>query len=285
MTIAEYSSDTDVAPVVEDDAAPNADFFSLTTLVRQWLRTSEAVERQGRPEGDDSPLPPKWTPPKEDPLVSGGLALVEKISPMVTPVAPINPFGVDPVDPAAPMSDETEESEVTPAMPLPDLPRRRRQPVAQPTRRLAVLIDAETTSADSADALFEALADQGTLSVCRAYGDWSSAKTRAWWPAPLRQHGIQPYHHFGGENAQRSLVALTIDAVDLAREAAVHVLVIVGDLVSLHPLVERLNASGLQIIGFGTTPTPRDVRDLCHEFVDLSGDPDTDPDNLGKHRA
>ena len=35
--------------------------------------------------------------------------------------------------------------------------------------------------------------------------------------------------------------------------------------------------------GFGTTPTPRDVRELCHEFVDLSGKLDTD--NAGKHRA
>lgn len=217
---------------------------SLGALVRQWMRTSEAVRRQSRPAGDDSPLLPTWTPPKEDPLVSAG---------SLTTVA-------------------------TPA-----LPRRRRQPVARPTRRLAVLIDAKTTAADSAEGLFDALADQGTVSVCRAYGDWTSPKSREWWPAPLRQHGIQPHHHFSQLEDHRSLVALAIDAVDLARESAVDVVVLVGDLVSLHPLIVRLNASGLQVIAFGTTPTPHDVRTLCHEFVDLSGD--IDIDQFGKHRA
>lgn len=146
-----------------------------------------------------------------------------------------------------------------------------------------MLIDAQTTDSSSADALFEALADQGTVSVCRAYADWTSPQARGWWTAPLQRHAIQPYHHFGQPEDQRALVALTIDAVDLARESAVDVVVIVGDLVSLHPLVARLNTSGLQVFAFGTTPTPRDVRDLCHEFVDLSGSADTD--NAGKHRA
>lgn len=217
---------------------------SLSALVRQWMRTSEAVQRQSRPAGDDSPLMPTWTPPQEDPPSDAG--------------------GLTAVATAA-------------------LPRRRRQPVARPTRRLAVLIDAEATSAESADELFEALADQGSVSVCRAYGDWTSPTSREWWPAPLRQHGIQPHHHFSQLQDHRSLVALAIDAVDLARESAVDVVVIVGDLVSLHPLMVRLNASGLQVFAFGTTPTPRDVRELCHEFVDLSGD--TSIETKGKHRG
>lgn len=241
---------------------------SLTMLVRQWVTTSEAVDRRALPVGDDSPLPPKWTPPKEDPLVSGGsLAPVATHSPKLAEVAPLAPgTGTSP--------DQ-----------LPALPRRRRQPVARPTRRLAVLIDAETTSAESADALFDVLGDEGTVSVCRAYADWTSPQARGWWTAPLQRHSIQPYHHFGRPEDQRALVALTIDAVDLARESAVEVVVIVGDLVSLHPLVARLNTSGLQVYAFGTTPTPRDVRDLCHEFVDLSGHTEIDADASGKHRA
>ena len=111
------------------------------------------------------------------------------------------------------------------------LPRRRRPP-PQSTRRLAVLIDAETTTAESAEALFDVLADQGTVSVCRAYADWTSPQAQGWWSAPLRRHGIQPYHQFGHDQDQRALVALTIDAVDLARESAVDVVVLVGDLVS-----------------------------------------------------
>ena len=49
-----------------DGPVAEATDFSLAALVRQWLTASEAVERQARPEGDDSPLRPTWTPPLED---------------------------------------------------------------------------------------------------------------------------------------------------------------------------------------------------------------------------
>lgn len=168
---------------------------------------------------------------------------------------------------------ENDVAPVVTHLPRPEpvaLPRRRRQPQPRPERRLAVLIDAEATTAESADALFDVLAEQGTVSVCRAYADWTSPEARGWWSSTLRQHGIRPYHHFSHDHDQRALVALTIDAVDLARESAVDAVVLVGDLVSVHPLVERLNASGLQVLAFGTTSTPDDVKVLCQEFVDLS---------------
>ncbi|WP_157953164.1 MULTISPECIES: NYN domain-containing protein [Nocardioides] len=191
---------------------------SLTTLVRQWVKTSEAVERQA----------------------------------------------------------------VAPLVPRPALPRRHRQPQARSSRRLAVLIDAASTTADYADALFAVLADHGTVSVCRAYADWTAPEAGDWWSAPLRQHGIQPHHHFGHDGDQRGLVALTVDAMDLARESAVDTVVIVGDLTSMHPLVARLNATGLKVLAFGTTDTPDDVRALSHEFVDLTS---MATPGSGRHRA
>lgn len=235
----------------EDDPVSTGTDISLAAVVRQWLMTSEAVERQARPAGDESPRRPTWTPPREDLRANeGDLPPVVRHFPSPGPAA---------------------------------LPKRRRQPLPRPARRLAVLIDAEATTAESADALFDMLAEQGTVSVCRAYADWTSHEARGWWSSTLRQHGIQPYHHFGHDHDHRSLVALTIDAVDLARESAVDALVIVGDLVSVHPLVERLNASGLQVLAFGTTSTPDDVKALCEEFVDLTalGSLDT----AGRHRA
>ena len=189
---------------------------------------------------------------------------------------------LEPVDTAAPVDLAVGEAGTPPAVPHPALTRRRREPPPRPARRLAVLIDAEATTAESADALFDVLAELGTVRVCRAYADWTSPEARGWWSSTLRQHGIQPYHHFGHDRDQRSLLALTIDAVDLARESAVDAVVLVGDLVSVHPLVERLNASGLQVLAFGTTSTPDDVKALCQEFVDLSS-----PGHVGagKHRA
>jgi hypothetical protein len=242
------------AAVEDDPIATNAD-VSLAGLVRQWVTASEAVERQARPEGDETPLRPSWTPPREDlPDTQVDLAPVLKHVPRLKPV-----------DAPAPVAGVAEASDVELH---PALPRRRRQPQPRPACRLAVLIDAETTAAESADALFELLADLGTVNVCRAYADWTSPEAQGWGSSTLRQHGIQPYHHVG--HGHRGLVALTIDAVDLARDSAVDAVAIVGDLVSVHPLVERLNASGVQVLGFGTTWAPEDVRALCEEFVDLS---------------
>lgn len=150
----------------------------------------------------------------------------------------------------------------------PELPRRQHRPVP-PSRRLAVLIDAATTPSAHVDALFDLLGDAGRISVCRAYADWTVPTSQAW-RARLRSHGIQPEHQFGFQGDQRALVAMTVDAVDLARESAVEAVALVGDLGSAHPLVARLNASGLAVIGLGPTDTPYDVRALCEEFVDLA---------------
>ena len=154
------------------------------------------------------------------------------------------------------------------ALGAPGLPRRQERPVP-PSRRLAVLIDAATTPPAHADALFDLLGDAGRITVCRAYADWTVPTAQAW-RSRLRSHGIQPQHHFASEGDQRAMVAMTVDAVDLARESAVDAVAVVGDLGSAHPLVARLNASGLAVLGLGPTHTPYDVRALCEEFVDLA---------------
>jgi hypothetical protein len=232
------------AAVVRVDPSGTRADVKLAALVRQWLTTSDHVEWQA-------------PPAVESPTSSSGSW-------------------------SAPTREQVPDNVRALAVAAPALPRRRREPQPRPACRLAVLIDAGTTSAESADALFDVLAEQGTVSVCRAYADWTSPEARGWWSSTLREHGIQPYHHFGHDHDQRALVALTIDAVDLARDSAVDAVVLVGDLVSVHPLVERLNASGLQVLAFGTTSTPDDVKALCHEFVDLSSLAHL---GTGKHRA
>jgi len=46
--------------------------------------------------------------------------------------------------------------------------------------RLAVLIDADNTSAKIADGLFEEIAKIGEASVRRIYGDFSSPRSKGW---------------------------------------------------------------------------------------------------------
>src|SRR3546814_1056566 len=81
--------------------------------------------------------------------------------------------------------------------------------------RLAVLIDADNTSAKIADGLFEEIARMGEASVRRIYGDFSSPRLKSWSDI-LARHAIVPYQNFAytsGKNA--SDIALVIDAMDL----------------------------------------------------------------------
>ena len=56
--------------------------------------------------------------------------------------------------------------------------------------RLAVLIDADNTSPKLAKELFEELAGYGTITVKRAYGDWTNPHLNGWKRPPARQRDL-----------------------------------------------------------------------------------------------
>ena len=58
----------------------------------------------------------------------------------------------------------------------------------------------------------------------------------------------------------QALVAMAIDAVDIARDAAIDEMVIAGDLTSMLPLVHRLHSAGVRVVLVGPGRTPHDVR-------------------------
>jgi hypothetical protein len=240
--------------------------MSLSALVRRWIAVSDDLEHRDR--GGRAP---------EE---AGGGAVAPAPDPaLVAPESTIEHPDTEPPDgPTGPGSAAR--------VPLPRRRRGRTQP--RLARRLAVLIDARVVTAGSTDEVLELLADHGSVSVARAYGDWSSAEGRELMPR-LRHHGIQPCHQFapapGRVLDQRSLVALTVDAVDLARDEAVDVVVLVGDLTSAYPLVQRLNAAGVAVMGFGPSDSPQDVRGMCEEFTDLELLASAPAPGVGRHRA
>ena len=83
------------------------------------------------------------------------------------------------------------------------------------SRRLAVLIDADNVSSKVSTDLFAELAGYGTLTVKRAYGDWTTDQLNGW-KKRLHEHAISPMQQFAyttGKNSSDS--ALIIDAMDL----------------------------------------------------------------------
>jgi hypothetical protein len=251
---------------------------SLSALVRRWMAVSDDLRHQDR--GGQSPEEPddEAAAPAPDPAL----------------VAPESTAEQPDAEPAAGTGEDVTLDATDPdGVVRTALPRRRRgrtQP--QLARRLGVLIDARVVTAESTDEVFDLLADHGSVNVARAYGDWSSPEGQELMPR-LRHHGIQPCHQFGAAQGhahhraqdQRSLVALTIDAVDLARAGAVDVVVLVGDLTSAFPLVQRLNAAGVAVRAFGPSDSPEDVRGICEVFTDLELLDSAPGPGAGRHRA
>jgi uncharacterized protein (TIGR00288 family) len=135
--------------------------------------------------------------------------------------------------------------------------------------RLAVLIDADNTSARLVKEMFEELAGYGTITVKRAYGDWTNPHLTAWRDV-LLGNAISPQQQFAytsGKNATDS--ALIIDAMDLLYSGNVDGFAIVSSDSDFTPLATRLRESGMRVIGVGQRKTPKAFVEACERFVFL----------------
>lgn len=133
--------------------------------------------------------------------------------------------------------------------------------------RLAVLIDADNASAKIADGLFEEIAKIGEASVRRIYGDFSSARSRAWADV-LSKHAIIPQQQFAyttGKNA--SDITLVIDAMDLLHSGRFDGFCLVSSDSDFTRLAARIREQGIDVFGFGEQKTPESFRQACRRFV------------------
>ena len=135
--------------------------------------------------------------------------------------------------------------------------------------RLAVLIDADNTSPKLIKEMFEELASYGTITVKRAYGDWTNPHLTGWRDV-LLGNAISPQQQFAytyGKNATDS--ALIIDAMDLLYSGNVEGFAIVSSDSDFTPLATRLRESGKRVIGVGQRKTPKAFVEACERFVFL----------------
>ncbi|MGB3322273.1 MAG: NYN domain-containing protein [Mycolicibacterium fortuitum] len=133
--------------------------------------------------------------------------------------------------------------------------------------RLAVLIDADNASAKIADGLFEEIAKIGEASVRRIYGDFSSARSKAWADV-LSRHAIIPQQQFAyttGKNA--SDITLVIDAMDLLHSGRFDGFCLVSSDSDFTRLAARIREQGTDVFGFGEQKTPESFRQACRRFV------------------
>lgn len=133
--------------------------------------------------------------------------------------------------------------------------------------RLAVLIDADNTSARIADGLFEEIAKIGEASVRRIYGDFSSTRMKQW-NDQLARHAIVPHQQFAytrGKNA--SDITLVIDAMDLLHSGRFDGFCLVSSDSDFTRLASRIREQGVDVYGFGEQKTPESFRQACRRFI------------------
>jgi uncharacterized LabA/DUF88 family protein len=135
--------------------------------------------------------------------------------------------------------------------------------------RLAVLIDADNSTASVTPELLEEIAKYGTPTVKRAYGDWTTTNLASW-KDELHRHAIQPIQQFAytrGKNSTDS--ALIIDAMDLLYDGNLEGFVIVSSDSDFTRLATRLRESGMTVYGIGRRTTPEAFVAACDRFIYL----------------
>src|SRR6478752_4012209 len=135
------------------------------------------------------------------------------------------------------------------------------------TSRLAVLIDADNTSPKLIKEMFEELAGYGTLTVKRAYGDWTNQHLTGW-KEHLLANAISPQQQFAyttGKNATDS--ALIIDAMDLLYTGNIDTFCLVTSDSDFTRLATRLREAGKRVYGIGSRNASTAFQNACDRFT------------------
>ncbi|MCY4425679.1 MAG: NYN domain-containing protein [Halieaceae bacterium] len=135
------------------------------------------------------------------------------------------------------------------------------------SQSLAVLIDADNTSARYAQAIFEEIAILGEANVRRIYGDFSSGRL-AGWDKEVQSLAIlqqQQRNNTTGKNAAD--IALVIDAMDLMHKGMLDGFCLISSDSDFTRLAQRLREDGMVVYGFGERKTPEAFRSACNRFI------------------
>lgn len=133
--------------------------------------------------------------------------------------------------------------------------------------KLAVLIDADNTSANVVEVLLREITKFGTAYIKRVYGDWTSPQMNAW-KKILNDFAIVPVQQFGyttGKNSTDS--ALIIDAMDLLYTDKLDGFCIISSDSDFTRLAHRIRQDGVAVYGFGKRQTPKAFVAACDRFI------------------
>ena len=138
---------------------------------------------------------------------------------------------------------------------------------ARETKSLAVLIDADNTSAKHAHAIFEEIVKLGEANVRRIYGDFSRSRLSGWDGATKSLAILQHQQRSNSKGKNASDIALVIDAMDLMYKRTLDGVVLVSSDSDFTRLAQRLREEGLEVYGFGERKAVEAFRNACNRFI------------------
>ena len=133
--------------------------------------------------------------------------------------------------------------------------------------KIAVLIDADNASAKSIENTLANIAQYGTITVKRVYGDWSRQNLNKWknYANKYSIKSVQAYSFVKGKNSTDA--AIVIDAMDILYQKEVNAFCIVSSDCDFTGLVHRIKEDGHFTIGFGKTSACSSFKDACDLFL------------------
>jgi uncharacterized LabA/DUF88 family protein len=140
-------------------------------------------------------------------------------------------------------------------------------PTDERSPSLAILIDADNTSARYARAIFEEIAKLGEANVRRIYGDFSDDRLKGWRQVmqPLAIVPQQQFNYTTGKNAAD--ITLVIDAMNLMHRRGLDGYCLVSSDSDFTRLATELREHGAVVYGFGAKKTPEAFRNACSRFI------------------
>lgn len=136
-------------------------------------------------------------------------------------------------------------------------------------KRIAILIDADNTSCDFVEHIFDEVSELGLISVKRIYADWTTPQNQKW-KEILNNYAIKPIQKFAYTTGKNSTdIALVIDAMDLLHSQKIDIFCLVSSDSDYTGLAHRIREEGLQIIGIGKNTTPTAFKVACNQFFKI----------------
>ncbi len=136
-------------------------------------------------------------------------------------------------------------------------------------KKFALLIDADNVSPKYLDVMLSEAKSYGTVSIRRAYGDWTDNQKKTW-KKNLLENSIIPIQQFSytiGKNSSDS--SMIIDAMDILYTNDVDGFILATSDSDFTRLAMRLREAGKTVIGMGESKTPASFVQSCEVFKAL----------------